>query len=368
MYNHIVTCLNLGKQTLAANLMALCVVFGVLMPESTAAENRLDKLQIYWSVSEGSDNKTVGPCYEVFKKWIVANGHQLASDEESANLLVAVHAAHAPSDSSWANIQLQIFSGKKKCLLATVEIGLNTQKEFGEQFEGWISELMIVKGNKNPILVSLKNKEKAKDPDFDVWTMPDIEQQVLARFEWRESDTGNFPDYYKGQVRDFLARKGINEGLIRERAYFVISLKYSLSVAMPKAFRTAPKKPIRLTKEMLDGGEAKQKIEAIVTYGTAKTRRALSKHTWDIMNRDYKKSEKIGQQIRSTVHSATAPVNQLIEFRTWSDRSGNFSIEAAYVSHYQQDVFLRKKSDGKLIPVPIAKLSDDDRKYIFSKR
>lgn len=49
--------------------------------------------------------------------------------------------------------------------------------------------------------------------------------------------------------------------------------------------------------------------------------------------------------------------------REWSDASGQFKIQAEYVSFSDGTVYL-KKSTGEVINVPIAKLSDSDRSYL----
>ena len=49
--------------------------------------------------------------------------------------------------------------------------------------------------------------------------------------------------------------------------------------------------------------------------------------------------------------------------RTWTDHTGKFSVEAELVKTGQDDVSLRI-SNGKVIRVPIAKLSEADRRYL----
>ena len=52
--------------------------------------------------------------------------------------------------------------------------------------------------------------------------------------------------------------------------------------------------------------------------------------------------------------------------RTWTDTSGKFSIEAELVQVEEGKVQLRKP-DGSLVTVPLAKLSDGDRRYLESR-
>jgi hypothetical protein len=51
--------------------------------------------------------------------------------------------------------------------------------------------------------------------------------------------------------------------------------------------------------------------------------------------------------------------------RTWTDSSGKFSVEAEFVETKQDSVVL-KKTSGKLITVPVARLSETDRRYLQS--
>jgi hypothetical protein len=57
---------------------------------------------------------------------------------------------------------------------------------------------------------------------------------------------------------------------------------------------------------------------------------------------------------------ASPPQNEL---RTWTSSTGKFTIEAEFVGVENGNVQLRK-SDGKSITVPLAKLSDDDQQFI----
>jgi hypothetical protein len=51
------------------------------------------------------------------------------------------------------------------------------------------------------------------------------------------------------------------------------------------------------------------------------------------------------------------------EFRTWSDRSGNYHAEAVLIEIGSQAVTLKKK-DGTTVHVPLGHLSDADRQYV----
>ena len=61
--------------------------------------------------------------------------------------------------------------------------------------------------------------------------------------------------------------------------------------------------------------------------------------------------------IGSSIHSA--------EVRTWSDNTGEFTVEAEYVSQIAGLVTL-KKTDGEILRVSTGKLSDEDREFLKS--
>jgi hypothetical protein len=54
-------------------------------------------------------------------------------------------------------------------------------------------------------------------------------------------------------------------------------------------------------------------------------------------------------------------------FRTWTDATGKFSIEAKFVGE-DGDAVRLVKQDGKELKVLLAKLSEADRKYVESRR
>ena len=55
------------------------------------------------------------------------------------------------------------------------------------------------------------------------------------------------------------------------------------------------------------------------------------------------------------------------QFRTWSDATGGFSIEAEYVRMVQARVTLKTR-DGRFVTVPLAKLSSKDQDYVRAKK
>ena len=57
------------------------------------------------------------------------------------------------------------------------------------------------------------------------------------------------------------------------------------------------------------------------------------------------------------------PARQAYEMRTWSDASGEFSVQARFYSASGEGVKLIAEND-RAIEVPIAKLSDDDKEYL----
>lgn len=64
--------------------------------------------------------------------------------------------------------------------------------------------------------------------------------------------------------------------------------------------------------------------------------------------------------IASSVSKSTVAAT---EIRTWTDRTGQFSVEAAAVQVLGDDVALRRR-DGKTVRVPIEKLSDADQQFL----
>jgi hypothetical protein len=61
------------------------------------------------------------------------------------------------------------------------------------------------------------------------------------------------------------------------------------------------------------------------------------------------------KSLKQTVAKATS--------RTWKDTTGKFSIEATFVSKNATSITL-KKTDGKEVTLPIAKLSKEDQAWI----
>ena len=59
----------------------------------------------------------------------------------------------------------------------------------------------------------------------------------------------------------------------------------------------------------------------------------------------------------------TCAVAARAQQRTWTDDTGKFSVEAEFVETKQDSVVL-KKSSGSVITVPVARLSETDRRYL----
>jgi hypothetical protein len=51
------------------------------------------------------------------------------------------------------------------------------------------------------------------------------------------------------------------------------------------------------------------------------------------------------------------------DYRTWSDRTGKFDIKAKFLRASGRNVSL-ERYDGKVIEVPLEKLSDADRQFV----
>ena len=55
------------------------------------------------------------------------------------------------------------------------------------------------------------------------------------------------------------------------------------------------------------------------------------------------------------------------KFRTWTDVSGTYQVEAELVEATGAAVKLKLKKDGKIVTVPLEKLSEADREFLQSK-
>ena len=54
------------------------------------------------------------------------------------------------------------------------------------------------------------------------------------------------------------------------------------------------------------------------------------------------------------------------EIRTWTSKSGKFTVKAELLSFDQEVVSLRR-TNGKTIKVPLAKLSEEDQEYVLDQ-
>jgi hypothetical protein len=73
-----------------------------------------------------------------------------------------------------------------------------------------------------------------------------------------------------------------------------------------------------------------------------------------------------GEPKAATTAKATSPAAVADQFRTWQDASGNFTVQAEFVSATAGVAKLRRP-DGSTINVPIEKLSDEDQKFIRNR-
>jgi len=53
-----------------------------------------------------------------------------------------------------------------------------------------------------------------------------------------------------------------------------------------------------------------------------------------------------------------------LEFRTWTDSTGQFKTDAAMLRYADGNVFLKRKQDGLVVAVPVVKLNGRDRLYV----
>ncbi|SMP69104.1 SLA1 homology domain 1, SHD1 [Neorhodopirellula lusitana] len=73
------------------------------------------------------------------------------------------------------------------------------------------------------------------------------------------------------------------------------------------------------------------------------------------------KSVSIAAKSNALPSAASKPAG---EARTWSDATGRFKVEAVFVSLKDGTVSIRRMSDNRVIPIPIAKLSQADQTYL----
>ena len=57
----------------------------------------------------------------------------------------------------------------------------------------------------------------------------------------------------------------------------------------------------------------------------------------------------------------------IVHARKWTDKSGSFSVEADFVAQSEGKVSL-KKTDGSVISVPLARLSEADQQFVAAQR
>jgi small-conductance mechanosensitive channel len=103
----------------------------------------------------------------------------------------------------------------------------------------------------------------------------------------------------------------------------------------------------------------------------AKLRDLLDQTRKDAAGRSQKYEEQIaklqarlaGQTPRAQPAGPQAPPTSGATVRTWSDATGQFRVEAELVEIKDATAVL-KKSDGKLLQVPLSKLSNADREYV----
>jgi hypothetical protein len=86
-------------------------------------------------------------------------------------------------------------------------------------------------------------------------------------------------------------------------------------------------------------------------------------HTVDLVE-DHAKDEKEESRSVKPPPKKTPPPKKAPEFRTWTDASGEHTVEAEYRALVDGIVLLKKKDGGKTIKLPLDKLSEADQKWI----
>ena len=65
--------------------------------------------------------------------------------------------------------------------------------------------------------------------------------------------------------------------------------------------------------------------------------------------------------------AAPAPAGTGDKFRTWTDVTGTYKIEAELIEATAENVTLKRKEDGRIVKVPIDKLSPEDQEFLKSR-
>ncbi|MEN6452246.1 MAG: SHD1 domain-containing protein [Thermoguttaceae bacterium] len=107
------------------------------------------------------------------------------------------------------------------------------------------------------------------------------------------------------------------------------------------------------------GGE--DSLEAVQTFLHRATwfDKADAERAHDAIKRRLRAS---GHKITAAKPNASAPAASPV-LRKWRDVSGNFEVEAVYLGLQDNKVRIRRK-DGRVIRVPLDRLSEEDRKYV----
>ena len=74
--------------------------------------------------------------------------------------------------------------------------------------------------------------------------------------------------------------------------------------------------------------------------------------------------EKIDALSGDAASEAIAAAPPESKFRIWTDVTGTYQVEAELVDATDAEVRLRLKKDGKIVPVPLEKLSEKDREFL----
>ncbi|HUE73949.1 MAG TPA: SHD1 domain-containing protein [Pirellulaceae bacterium] len=74
--------------------------------------------------------------------------------------------------------------------------------------------------------------------------------------------------------------------------------------------------------------------------------------------------EKIAALGGDAATAVTTVTSAESKYRTWTDVTGKFQVEAELVEATGAEVKLRLKKDGSIVPVPLEKLSEQDREFL----
>ncbi|QUC15897.1 uncharacterized protein UV8b_00138 [Ustilaginoidea virens] len=236
-------------------------------------------------------------------------------------------------------------------------------KDTAEEIVAALGELagaVRAEGLREVILAGSRQTQRKGHILYDFMAQGDDEVTVAAGDEVFIMDDSKSEEWW--QVRRL---KNGKEGVVPS-SYIEISAtstQASISSTLDSAKSTVEKNrvdEIRLTKEAIKAGKAPQQVG----HGTPLPERGSS-----LLVREYgsNSSKQRGKREngRGDVGNNQKPKSKpdSSKVRTWTDRSGSFSVEAQFLGLKDSKIHLHKMN-GVKIAVPIAKMSREDLEYV----